>query len=131
MYSLRPFTFLALLLLVSGCGSKEGGNQVTGQVTYKGEPVPMGVVNFFPTAGGQPIGASLTSEGKYSLELPAGDYKVVVITSNPPVPPGWKDGDPLPQPPVKVPQRYGLPETSPLSTTIPEGRSFEQDFPLE
>ena len=131
MYSPRFVSFLALLLLVSGCGGGEGGTTVTGQVTYKGAPVPMGVINFFSTAGGRPIGTALTPEGNYSLQLPAGDYKVVVLTSNPPVPAGWKEGDPLPQPPVKVPQKYALPETSPLAATVPEGRSFEQDFALE
>lgn len=131
MFAARQFGFFALLLLVAGCGSGDGSTKVTGQVTYKGTPLPMGVINFFPGDGGRPIGQAITSDGQYTAELPAGNYTVVVLASNPPVPPGWKEGDPLPKPPVTVPAKYGLPTSSPLQVTIPAERSFEHNVSLD
>jgi hypothetical protein len=126
-----PLAVLFSLLLVAGCGESEGTTSVTGQVTYKGAPLPMGVINFFPASGARPIGHPLASDGKYEAKLPAGDYTVVVLTSNPPVPPGWKEGDPVPKPPVQIPPKYGHAKNTPLKITVPEGRSFAQDFKLE
>ena len=120
-----------MFLLGSGCGDSEPATTVRGKATYKGTAVPMGAVKFFPETGGRQIGATLGSEGEYEVRLPAGNYSVTVLTSTPPVPAGWKDGDPVPKPPVEVPAKYRLPQNSPLKVTVPEGKSFEHDLPLD
>src|SRR5690606_34222529 len=108
MFSRPAVIGLVLVVLAScgGCGDSEPATTVRGKVTYKGTAVPMGVVNFFPEEGGRPTGATLESGGEYEVQLPAGNYTVVVLTSTPPVPPGWKEGDPIPKPPVEVPAKY-------------------------
>jgi hypothetical protein len=73
------------LLVATGCG---GGNEnphapasVTGKVTYKGEPVPAGLVNFIPKTQGPSATGSLSSDGTYSItDAPAGDFTVTVDT---------------------------------------------------
>jgi hypothetical protein len=133
MISRPAATGLVLMVLAfcSGCGTSEPGTLVRGKVTYKGTAVPMGVVNFFSEEGGRPIGATLESEGEYTVRVPAGNYTVVVLTSTPPVPPGWKEGDPIPKPPVEVPAKYRLPQNSPLKVVVPDQKSLDHDLPLE
>ncbi len=61
---------LASVLLLAGCGS--GGpaqHNVSGQVTFRGEPVPAGVVRFLPdTAKGNqgPAGYATIEGGRYN-----------------------------------------------------------------
>jgi hypothetical protein len=131
MLQARRFAILPLLLIAIGCNSGEPTTKVTGLVSYKGAPLPSGLINFFPATGGRPIGQTIGSDGKYAIELPPGDYTVVVLASNPPVPAGWKEGDPLPKPEVTIPAKYGLPTSSPLQVSIPEAKSFEHDVPLD
>ncbi len=126
---------IGLVLMVlgacCGCGESDPATTVRGKVTSKGMAVPMGVVNFFSETGERPIGATLDSSGEYEVRIPAGNYTIVVLTSTPPVPAGWKDGDPIPKPPVEVPAKYQQPQKSPLKVAIPDQKSFEHNLPLE
>jgi len=78
-------------LVVVGCSADDGLGKrysVSGQVTYKGEPVAKGVINFVPEEGSGGRGATGTIDnGYYSLTtLTQGDgalpgkYKVTVDT---------------------------------------------------
>src|SRR5262245_43100086 len=67
----------ALLPFLAGCAPGQG--KVTGQVTYKGKPVPGGLVTFRPSDPKQnSVTAELDAEGRYSAVLPAGEVVVSI-----------------------------------------------------
>ena len=76
-------------------------------------------------AGG-PIGA----DGFYSVTLPPGEYKVR-IDAPAPLPPGWKEGQPLPASTLRpVPESYANFDTSGLTATVTGESSQKVDFAL-
>src|SRR5918993_690853 len=68
---------LILLPVLAGCGQKLG--QVSGKVTYKGQPVPAGWVTFRPADPAlNAVPVELTEDGTFLVELPAGEVTVTV-----------------------------------------------------
>lgn len=125
--------FLLLLLLASGCTSGDGAAryQVSGKVTFQGQPVERGEITF-DTGAGQVNSSQLGSGGSYSLELPAGDYKVFIA---PPLTEGkgTPDSPPdmIPDPTVKnIPKKYWVQETSRLTAQVAKDKR-EFDFDLK
>lgn len=113
---------LILLVTTCGCGSNTPSAVVSGKVTYKGTPVTQGLVGFL-AKGSPPIGTSLRPDGTYEIELPVGDYQVRVDTP-PPMPAGWKEGDPLPLNLVRqVPEKYASFSNSGLTASVSEQES--------
>ena len=119
----------ALLLCCEfvGCARpKLGAVPVSGKVTYQGKPAKFGTVSFTPTGEkGRPCVASI-HDGQftaYALNsqkgLAPGEYQVFVIYSEKPLieAPGGSGVPP------QVAERYGKPETSGLTLTVPEGGS--------
>lgn len=125
-----------LLLMVGGCGSSTGS--VSGTVTYKGEPLKAGRVTF--TSGdktGQGFPAEIDENGKYSIsKIPPGDYKVCVETeylkpspqmamaakTRPKDAPGGPAGATARAQFYKfIPQKYAMPEQTPLSFKVTGG----------
>ncbi len=75
---------LMLLLVLGGCESKPKLTEISGTVTFKGQPIPAGDVSFTPevsVAGGQ-LQMYMVKDGKYdSTQTPGmgllpGKYKV-------------------------------------------------------
>jgi hypothetical protein len=50
-YCCRCLVSVGLLLLILGCSSKPKLAQLSGKVTFKGQPVPAGYVSFTPDVG--------------------------------------------------------------------------------
>jgi hypothetical protein len=67
--------FLLLCGLVGGCG--KGMGEVSGTVTYKKKPVPMGNVQFLGSDGKTYIG-EIQSDGTYNVRVPSGEAKVAI-----------------------------------------------------
>jgi hypothetical protein len=79
-----------LLVVTVGCSEDDGVGvryPVSGTITYKGEPVPRGTVNFLPEAGTEirPASGEIQPDGSYKLttQTPgdgamAGKYKVAI-----------------------------------------------------
>ncbi len=67
------FPTLALtVLLAGGCGSGSSGYPVTGTVTWKGQPLDQGSIQFLPEEGkGTMVGAEIRA-GRYALPTPPG-----------------------------------------------------------
>jgi len=142
-------TPVALLLLV-GCGGKKG--EVTGEVTYKGEPLPFGRITFISEAGRHDAFHGFIIRGKYTVQrCPVGPVKISVVSLNPPTKkqleeakkqPGPGGEEPIPpelvkeitaDPPlkyVKIPDKYSNPEKSGLMYTVEEG-SQTYNIPLK
>jgi len=79
------FLLLSALVVFSGCGGPKM-QDVSGTITYKGEPVEGATVTFSPSDGGKHIGSAVTgSDGKYVLKTAgetgavAGAYSVLVV----------------------------------------------------
>lgn len=116
---------------LSGCSDTPHSDKVTGtavvKVTFGGEPVTEGFVNFENPNTGLGGGAELEASGTATVaSIPVGDYTVSVI---PPLPP---DNDPNPV--IKeydnLPQKFRSTSTSTLKATIKEG-SNEFAFELK
>ncbi|QDU57549.1 carboxypeptidase-like regulatory domain-containing protein [Aeoliella mucimassa] len=126
---LSLFCYLLSLTLLAGCGADSASTKVSGTISVSGQAMGTGAVTFFPTDEGQPIGVPVDASGSYTASVPPGSYSVVVVTSTPP-PEGWKEGDPLPPPPVKVPSKYTQPRFTPLKLTVGQ-ENLSKDFNLE
>ncbi|ADG65926.1 hypothetical protein Plim_0073 [Planctopirus limnophila DSM 3776] len=125
------------LLMNAGCGSADRGPQaqLTGKVTFSGQPVPEGVVQLSKVGGGAGASANISADGSFSVvlvdPLPPGEYLVLIVpptiedNSNPNSPPVQK-----PKEMEQIPPRYGNAKTSPLKVTLKEGANTA-DFALE
>lgn len=88
----------AACLAVIGCGAGKG--DVTGKVTFKGEPLKGGYVSFVSEGGGPSFTGTINDDGTYLVpNVQAGKYKVCVDTESlksssgqggPGMPPGAK-----------------------------------------
>ena len=78
--AIRVLSGLGLVLLIpvlTGCSPAIG--KVSGKVTYKGQPVPGGLITFRPADPAKnSITVELDTEGRYSATLPAGDVTVII-----------------------------------------------------
>jgi hypothetical protein len=119
---------VAVALIVAGCGGSNAV-EVEGKVSLRGKPLPRGILTFFPMSG-RPVTAPLSPEGEYSAELPPGEYTVIVNVGDP-LPPGYKEGDPLPPPEFDLPAEYTSRARSKLTATVSEQNQQPIDFELE
>ena len=87
-FSKRILGGMAVLLLLTGCGSHPATGRVSGVVTYEGEPLPHADIRFIPDPIG-PRGAIAKTDqaGRYELMysldragIIPGNYRVVIST---------------------------------------------------
>lgn len=119
----REYCILALVLGLSGCDGGEKGKPtatVSGTVTFNGQPVKVGLVNFESDPPGNAAQGEL-KDGKFSVNGPVflGKYKVTIGPPRgaPPIP-----GQTAPIPDMKdVPKKYESPRTSDLTAEVKKG----------
>lgn len=135
---------LASLLLAccfAGCGPANIRVPVEGVVTLDGKAIEGAAVTFMPKAGGRPGVAGTDAAGRFVIReaamhagIPPGDYDVAIFKAvmaplfapAPAAPsPNPEEGSlPIDTPPPSrvarwiVPERYSIPQTSGLSSTI-------------
>lgn len=119
----------AVALAVAGCGSAEKQYDVSGKVTFKGEPVTEGQVQFIEDRTGRGAQVDLGPGGAYTATLFAGEYKVVVT------PPYMVDeSGGMPNPYYKkvknIPAKYHSTETSGLTAAVAPDKTAH-DFDLK
>jgi hypothetical protein len=126
IFAAGVFAMLSLL----GCGGGPPTVDVSGTATIGGKPISGGLINF-QVAGERPLGGAIGPDGTFRFELPPGEYQVRIDTP-PALPPGWKEGDPLPRPgPRQVPMQYGTFATSGLKASVPaDAGAVELEFAL-
>ena len=105
-------TLLAFIASVSGCGPKELARYpVAGAVTWKGQPVKSGTINF-RSDDGKHVGTGTIADGKYTIPaisgLPAGKYAVAISYPDPKIPAPRPDEPPGQSGPVRemLPAKY-------------------------
>lgn len=127
---------LMLCAAAAGCGSSGPPMaSVSGKVTYKGQPVPKGLVAFYPTTpDGRNATGNIEADGSYTIqtETPGdgailGDYRVA-ITARDDVILDYIPKKPIP-PKRLAPAKYESPETSGLTVKVESG-SNTKDFEL-
>jgi hypothetical protein len=128
-----------LFLVGSGCGGGGPQNEaVSGSVTWKGQPLDQGTMEFVPAGGqGVSIGAVI-QDGRYQLlstpGLAPGMYQVRIFSrespmrrSNPNAPPDTELIDPKAK--ERIPPKYNL--KTQLQAEVKKGGSNTFDFHLE
>jgi hypothetical protein len=111
---------------LAGCARDSELAPVTGRVTYRGKPVPLGAVMFVPARGLAAVG-SVDAEGRFELHsrgpgdgATLGTHKVAFLPPFPP-PPGYP----------AIPKRYRDAETSGLTFEVKAGTPNVCDIDLK
>jgi hypothetical protein len=124
----RAWLGFVLVLALAGCGG-EATTTLSGNITYQGEPVPSGLINFRSADGTKTLGGAIESDGTYSFELPPGEYQVRIDA--PGEMPPWQEGQPEPKPgPRQAPIKYADFSSSGLTVTVDSDGAQQQDFAL-
>ena len=125
-------TFLAIGLMAScfvGCG--DGGPQtftVNGTVTSKEKPLETGTISFEDSKAGRANSATIGSGGKYTVKLPTGNYKVMLL----PITKERVSADGTMEEAMvdenKFPKKYRTSDTSGLSLKVSDNASFDVEL---
>jgi len=105
-----------------GCGSGPHSNHPTGKivaaVTYDGQPVTTGIVNFSNSQTGLGGAGPLSQDGTATINsVPTGEY---LVTVTPPAPP-QDDPNPKPVEYPNLPKKFRSESTSTLKATVTTG----------
>ena len=69
---------MTMLLCLVGCGRRSETIEIAGTVTYQGQPLRKGIVNFFPTDGKGRSASGIIADGKFTTRVAAGPKKVQI-----------------------------------------------------
>lgn len=124
---------VALAVLAAGCG-RDTGN-VTGKVSYNGQPVSEGQVIFSDPEYGTHVVAKLQSDGSYAAHctdgpgLWVGQYTVAVTPPVEEAPLGPAVARPRPKEYPNIPAKFRDPKTSPWKISVEESNPpFDYDL---
>ncbi len=126
------FGWLALALLASGCGPRYGN--ITGKVTYKGNPIVGGTITFYDSVN-QARSSDIKSDGTYTVNRVASGHARVTVAAPMDISllgPGGKktaigSGEAKP---MQLPVNLGDPEKSGLTYDVIAGDQ-KKDFALD
>jgi hypothetical protein len=134
---------LVLALVATGCAP--GTGSLSGTVSFKGQPLPGGLV-VVASADGRVAEGKIAEDGAYSIaDAPTGELKVKVVTQ--PAISGMGSPNPMargvhrepgsrPEPfaplgkYVAIPDRYRNADRSGLTCTVLKGQQNKYDIPL-
>lgn len=117
-YSVSSVLVLGLLF-VTGCS--EGGpdrGQVSGKITWKGEPVVDATVSFLPVEGRASVGTT-DQDGAYKLAYSKG--KTGALLGEHTITISHDPNDPSIAPAVPLPAQFSIRTTTPLKRTVEAG----------
>lgn len=135
----RRLVSILIIASLPGCGpSGPQPVEVTGKVTYNGEPA-QAMVTFVPDGGGEierPAKGETDEAGRFALSTLAandgafpGRYRVSVLPAEPPPMPG-PDGSFPSWYKSPFPRKYGNPATSDFTAEVKEGAENDFTFAL-
>ena len=116
-----------LLCSVLGCGAGEKMHSLQGTVTYGTEAVAEGTITFEESVSKATVQAVLSPEGKYSLRVAPGTYKVMV---EPPMVAETRGSDPGQtfKKVKNIPSNVRLSQTTPLTSTVDADATLNFDL---
>lgn len=126
-----------VLLMLCGCGHR-GPERVTvsGQVTYRGQPLSYGQIHFVPAenTAGVPVTAATIRDGRYTASIKGGvfvgSHEVRIVAYRDSAPQGVPVDADFVQQVQYLPEKYN--SQSELRIAIPSGSSaIHQDFDLD
>jgi hypothetical protein len=114
----------ALLILSSGAlapadepKKQVATGTVSGKVTYKGQPLPFGLVTFHPEKGKKVFSGKLHADGTYEVkDVPVGKARVTIEVK------AEKGKAKGPAPRVAIPAKYANSKTSGLTVEVKKGK---------
>ena len=142
----RLLSVACVLMFLAGCGPRTG--TVMGEATYKGKPIPGGLLTFRPVDPSQNSASyELDRDGKFKIELPVGEALICIDNrefepqpaTTPAILPGMnlppevakslqassKESKKVSDRWVKLPEKYYQIETSDLRITVKGGEQSE------
>jgi hypothetical protein len=146
MRNLLLLVTITAILILNGCGGGLKTVNVTGTVTFDGEPIAGATVNFVPQGEGHIAYAITDAEGRYRLQTSLGKpgagttpgiYDVFFVKMQ-----GVDQGEyvpsaesvshvgPVVRPRSLIPEKYNSPKTSGLTRTVENKKENVFDFNL-
>lgn len=129
--------FVSIIALCGGClaclgcgGTGDGLQELTGRVTYNGEPIPKGRIQFRALNDGQQAYAGMIDDGEYAVRVAPGPAAVEIRASRL-IPGKYDESNPGEREPVGemyIPERYN--SRTELQVTIDPSTETE-NFDLE
>ena len=123
--SVGSLALVAILAVMSGCGSEQGRYPLSGKVTFNGQPVPAGFIHFVPDTakgGAGPASGAAISNGAYATPkgqgTAGGPHKVMIV---------GQDGVPFDSPEGRIEAGRSLFPAYELEIDLPQTAS-QQDF---
>jgi len=133
--------FLAILLVAAfiGCGEADplGRMEISGTVTFNGQPLNDGSISFEPMEGATTSSGAVVSQGKYAIQrsegLPPGKYRVTVNAIKPgtgmTLPEGKFPGEEVGTPPEElIPPDWNVKSTHTIEVTKSGPNSFTHEI---
>ncbi len=143
---IRFFSSACLVLCLAGCSPRTG--EVSGEVTFKGNPIPGGILTFRPADESQnSVSYELGRDGKFKVTLPVGDALICIDNREfeprpatlPAIPPGMnlppevikgmqassKESSKVSDRWVKLPEKYYQMETANMKIAVKGGKQTE------
>lgn len=107
-------------LALAGCGGAGGDKPiaVSGRVTFEGQPVTEGLVQFNDEKTGRGAEVTLGADGAYTAKLSAGTYAVVVVPPIVESDPKAGPANPTFKKVKNIPTKYHSAATSGLTATV-------------
>lgn len=71
LYFFRFMLFIGACIVLAGCGDDGGRQNISGKITFAGEPIPFGKISFRPDhkrGGTGPAGFATVMNGEYSTK---------------------------------------------------------------
>ncbi len=123
-------TLFPLLIVLAGCSGSEvrPSGTVSGTVTFGGEPVTEGQVQFNSEELGVGALAKLDSAGKFTIEAPLALGKYTVTVLPPPLPAPEEGVEPEIKEYPNIPEKYRTESTTDLTAEVKEG---DNHFPFD
>ncbi len=69
---------IAVMACLTGCGRSDGLTEISGNVSYDGQPVKQGTIIFLPADGMGPTAGTLIADGRYSVKVAPGKKLVKI-----------------------------------------------------
>jgi hypothetical protein len=120
-------SLVAIVVSVSGCGTKDAKVTIRGTVSYKGQPLSGGMLKFVGRNGAPPSAAPIQKDGTFTMsDVAVGEVNASILAT--PISPdrsGAKTSNPKITP-ADLPEKYQDPEKSGLKYTItPDTRELD------
>lgn len=126
---------IPLVLLLLGCGSGLRRLPISGEVTFKGEPLEHGSIQFLTTEGPPgPAAGALIDGGRYQIPavhgLEPGTYRVLIscAVEVKKLPPGWKGSPPTEE---LIPPAYSSFKESKVTIEVTSSGPNQFDFHID